>query len=92
MTSILKNAEIKFENITFINSIYKGNKLISSYFGKEVLLHTPLLKWYLQQGFKITKFDCAIKYTPEKSFQRFADEVSGAISAGDIDDSKKLIA
>ena len=34
-------------------------------------LYTPLLKWYLQQGLKITKFHCAIKYTPEKSFQQF---------------------
>jgi hypothetical protein len=56
-------------------------------FGKEILLYTPLLKWYLQQGFKITKFHCAIKYTPEKSFQQFADEVqvSDARRAGGID-------
>ena len=48
----------------------KGKKLIGSYFGKEILLYTPFLKWYLQQGLKITKFHCAIKYTPEKSFQQ----------------------
>jgi hypothetical protein len=33
----------------------KGNKLIGSYFGKEILSYTPLLKWYLQQGLKLTK-------------------------------------
>ena len=70
----------------------KGKKLIGSYFGKEILLYTPLLKWYLQQGLKITKFHCAIKYTPEKSFQQFADEVSDARRAGDVDTSKELIA
>jgi hypothetical protein len=37
-----------------------------------------LLKWYLQQGLVITKFYCSIKYTPEKSFQQFPDEVSDA--------------
>jgi hypothetical protein len=31
-------------------------------------------------------------YTPEKSFQQFADEVSDARRAGDIDTSKELIA
>ncbi len=59
---------------------------------KRNLLYTPLLKWYIQQGLKLTKFYCAIKYTPEKSFQQFADEVSDAWRAGDVDDSKKLIA
>ncbi len=53
-------------------------KLIGSYFEKEILLYTPLLKWYLQQGLKIIKFHCAIEYTPEKSSQQFADEVSDA--------------
>ncbi len=56
------------------------------------LLYTPLLKWYLQQGLKITKFHCATKYAPEKSFQQFADEVSDARRAWDVVDSKKLIA
>ena len=41
---------------------------------------------------KITKFHFAIKYTPEKSFQEFADEVSDARRAGDVDTSKELIA
>ena len=58
MTPILKNAKIKFDdigeymqkfhtdnNIKFV----EGNKLIGSYFGKESLLYTPLLKWYLQK-------------------------------------------
>ena len=61
MTPIFKNAKIKFDdigeymqkfhienNIKFV----EGNKLIGSYFGKEILLYTPLLKWYLQKGLK----------------------------------------
>ena len=34
----------------------KGNKLIGSYFGKEIVLYSPLLKWYLQEGLITTKF------------------------------------
>ncbi len=98
MTPIFKNADIKIEDIGEYMQNYhnendipfnKGKTLIGSYFGKEILLYTPLLKWYLQQGLK---FHCAIKYTPEKSFQQFEDEVSDARRAGDIDTAYELIA
>ncbi len=56
------------------------------------MLYTPLLKWYLQQGLVITKFYCAIKYRPKKSFQQFADEVSDARRAGYIDKAYELVA
>ena len=55
MQNYHKEKDIKFN---------KGNKLIGSDFGKGIVLYTPLLKWYLQQGLVITKLRCAIKYTP----------------------------
>jgi hypothetical protein len=88
ITPIFKNAEIKFEYIDECLQNYhnesdipfnKGKKLIDSYFGKEILLYTLLLK-------------ITIKYTPGKSSQQFADEVSDARSAGDIDKAYELIA
>ncbi len=63
--------------------------LYSSYI---ILLYTPLLEWYLQKGLKITKFYNAIKYKPSCSFQKFADEVSDARRAGDVDKNYDLIA
>jgi hypothetical protein len=101
MTPIFKNAEIKFEDIGEYMQNYhkeknipfnKGKKLIGSYFGKEIVLYSPLLKWYLEHGLIITKFHCAIKYIPEYAFKQFADEVSDARRAGDVDADKKLIA
>ena len=101
MTPIFKNAEIKFEDIGEHTQNYhtknnipfnKGKKLIGSYFGKEILLYTPSLKWYIQHGLVITKFHCAIKYQGEYAFKDFADEVSDARRAGDVDTSKELIA
>ena len=47
------------------------------------ILH--LSKWYIKKGLKRTKFCNAIKYKPSKSFQLFADEVSDARRAGDVD-------
>ena len=101
MTPILKNTTVNFEdmgsymqeyhkqnNITFV----KSKKLIGSYFGKETLLYTPLLKWYLQHGLKITKFHVGIEYESVKCFQKFADEVSDARRAGDVDNAYELIA
>ena len=43
-------------------------------------------------GLIITKFHCAIKYTPERAFEQFSDEVLDARRAGDIDKSYELIA
>ena len=94
MTPIFKNAAINFEDIgEYMQNFHtennikfqKGNKLIGSYFGKEILLYTPLLKWYLQHGLKITAFHVGIEYTSVKCFQKFADEVSDARRAGDVD-------
>ncbi len=65
MKPIYKNAEIKFKDIREYMQNYhnennipfnKGKKLIGSYFGKEILLYTPLFKWYLQQGLKLLNF------------------------------------
>jgi hypothetical protein len=47
---------------------------------------------YLQQGLVITKFHCAIKYTPKQSFKQFADEVSDSRRSGDVDKAYELIA
>ena len=58
MTPIFKNAKIKFNDIGEYMQNYhtqnnikfmEGNKLIGSYFGKEILLYTTLLKWYIQK-------------------------------------------
>ena len=101
MTPIFKNATIKFEDIgEYMQNFHtennikfnQGNKLIGSYFGKEIVLYSPLLKWYLQEGLIITKFHCAIKYQPEYAFNKFADEVSDARRAGDVDSAYELIA
>jgi hypothetical protein len=90
---IFKNTTVNYEdmgeymteyhiqnNIVFV----KQKKLIGSYFGKDILFYTPLLKWYLQHGLVITKFHVGIEYTSTKCFKKFADEVSNARRAGDV--------
>jgi len=101
MTPIFKNTTVNYEDMgEYMTEYHKQNniifvkskKLIGSYFGKEILLYTPLLKWYIQHGLKITAFHVGIEYTSVKCFQKFADEVSDARRAGDVDKAYDLIA
>jgi hypothetical protein len=61
-------------------------------FWERIYLYTPLLEFYLQHGFITSKFHCAFKYKPKQSFKGFADEVSDARRAGDVDKASELIA
>ena len=101
MTPIFKNTVVNYEDMgTYMQEYHKQNnisfvkskKLIGSYFGKEILLYTPILKWYIKHGLKITKFHVGIEYTAATCFKKFADEVSDARRAGDIDKAYELIA
>ena len=66
--------------------------LIGSYFGNKILLMTPLAKWYLDHGLKITKIYQIVQYKPERCFSKFADLVTMARREGDVDASKALLA
>ena len=66
--------------------------LIGSLFGTKVLLTTPLAKWYLNHGLKISKVYQIIQYKPEKCFEAFGESVSRARREGDVDPSKALLA
>ena len=65
--------------------------LIGSMFGKQVMLLTPLAKFYLIHGMEIIKIYHIVQYTPEKCFEAFGKSVSDARREGDIDPSKSLI-
>ena len=87
MTPIFKNTEISHDDIgPFIKSFGEENNimpkprrnLISSFFGKKILLITPLLKWYLTHGLEVTKIYQVMEYTPKRCFEPFGDAVSDA--------------
>ena len=54
------------------------------------MLATPLLKWYLEHGLKVTKVHQVVEFTPKPCFKPFGDAVSDARRAGDA--SKAIIA
>ncbi|GMF42806.1 unnamed protein product [Phytophthora lilii] len=69
-----------------------ARKLTGSYFGKKILIYTPLLKWYLSHGMEITKTYCFIKASSHKALAPFMEAVSIARREGDVDMSKAMIA
>ena len=66
--------------------------LIDSFHGEQILLATPLLKWYLEHGLEVTKIYQVIEYTPVPCFKPFREAVSDARRAGDVDPNKAIIA
>ena len=66
--------------------------LIGSLFGDKILLSSPLAKWYIQHGLKITKIYQIIQYKPERCFEAFGESVSNSRREGDVDPSKSLLA
>ena len=101
MTPIFKNTTVRREDIgPLMENFARQNKvmsqprrcLIGSYFGKKILLTTPLLHWYLEHGLKVTKIYSVIEWKPSKCFKAFGDAVSEARRDGDKDPAKGLIA
>ena len=68
----------------------KGTKkLLGVMRTKKILLHTPLIKWYLQYSLRLTTVPQLVEYKPGKPFLWFP-EVAGASCKADKDPLKKL--
>ena len=57
----------------------------------KILLASPLLKWYLSHGLKVTKIYKVIEYTAVKCFESFTNEISAFRRMGDIDKDKAIL-
>ena len=57
----------------------------------KILLYTPLIKWYLEHGLKITAIYQLIEYECGKPFEWFPEEVAKARREADKDVSKKIL-
>ena len=70
------------------NKLGDNKKLVSMYSAKKILLYTPLLKWYLEHGLKVTEVHSMIQATPNALFKSFTEIVSDNRRNGDKDESK----
>ena len=58
---------------------------------KKLLLFSPLVKWYIEQGLVVTCIYEVIEYSKQKCFSKFVDFVSDARREGDKDKLKEIM-
>ena len=66
--------------------------LVGGMKARQILLATPLLQWYLNQGLVVTKIFQVIEFQAKRCFQEFVREVSDARRQGDINPETAIIA
>ena len=66
--------------------------LVGGMKAQQILLATPLLRWYLNHGMIVTKIYQVVEYRQQRCFQDFVKEVSDARRQGDRDPNTAIIA
>ena len=98
---IFKNTNVSRDDIgEHMNKYCIENKLlaqprrtlISSFFGKHIMLTTPLLKWYLHQGLIVTDIQQVVEYKPNACFKQFGEKVTSARREGDKNTDSSILA
>ena len=69
-----------------------GKKLLGTLEAYEILLYTPLLRWYIEHGLELQAVYTTIEYQPGKILAGFVDEVTDARRMGDTDKEKAIFA
>ena len=67
-------------------------ELVGSLSAQKILLHVPLLKWYLYHSLKITTVHQTIDYVPQKIFTFFVNKVTENKGKGDQNSEQALLA
>jgi hypothetical protein len=65
--------------------------LVGGMSAEKILLATPLLKWYIEHGLRVTRVYQAIEFVGKLCFKPFQEEVSNARREGDLDPNKSII-
>lgn len=101
LTPIFKHATVRQQDIGHhmknylkeSKKVFKERRyLIGSMFATKILIITPLLRWYLEHGVKVSKVYQLIEFSPLKCFENFASQISNDRRAGDRNPNLKVIA
>ena len=65
--------------------------LISSNHAEEILLATPLLRWYLSQGLEVTRLHLVVEWRQQRCFESMTSEVADLRRSADKDPSKAVM-
>ena len=84
--------EIKiYKENTGRKTMKRTKKFLGVMKAKKILLYTPLIEWYLQQGLRLTAVHQLIDYEPGMPFSWFSEEVANARRGADKDPLKKQL-
>lgn len=99
---IFVNCEVDFNDIgehmqSYVNENNLDKKpkrlLLGVMKARKILLATPLLKWYLEHGLKVTKVYQTIEFDLDNNpFHGFVNNVTSARREGDKDPNKSILA
>ena len=101
MSPIFCTSEIPFEVIgshmqKYAEKMQLGKNsrtlLVGGMRAKQILLATPLLKWYIDNGIQVTKIYQVVEYQRSRCFAGLADVISDARREGDVNPNKKILA
>jgi hypothetical protein len=67
-------------------------QLVGGMKAENILLSTPLLKWYLSHGLVVTKVHKVYEFAPKACFKSFVDRVTQRRQQGDVNPSDKVSA
>ena len=99
-TAIFKNVEVTNEDVgQYMQNLCENlnefktprRSLIGSYFGKQIMLATPLLKWYLKHGLIINNITAFVQYDPIPVFREFAEKVAATRRKADCDEAGSAV-
>ena len=68
-----------------------ARKLLGVMKAEKILLYTPLLKWYIKHGLKVTAYHKLLKYKAGRPFDWFPEEVAQARREADKNKDKKIV-
>ena len=101
MSPLFCTTEIPFEAIghhmqkhveTYNLSKASRRLLVGGMKGEQMLIVTPLLRWYLNHGMTVTKIYQVVEFQSQRCFQDFVSEVSDAHRLGDDAPDTAIIA
>ena len=101
MPLIFKNIEVSRDDIGDHMKTYAEERnvmnqprtcLVGSMFGEKIMVISPLLKWYVEHGLKVTQIHQVVEYTPATCFQKFGEQVKEARRVRDADPETKIVA
>ena len=93
MPPVFKNVEVSIEDIgPYMKNVCQNlgefkmprRSLIGSYFGKQIMVATPLLQWYYKHGLVVDNITAFVRYEPIPCFSKFTKEVAATRRKADF--------